>query len=178
MIHLHDTAFVIKRTNFSDSDKYITLFTRNHGKQEVVAKGVRKITSKKAPHLELLNEIKFHAVKTRKNFIVTDTEVVNTFSEVKDNHIQIGLVFLVCELIDKLCPVDQRHEDIYQLIQSTMKGLSENKNSKHITDFEIRILTLLGFWDNKKKVNSVQELEHYIETITERKIKSRSYLKF
>lgn len=177
MKHLSDTAFVIKRINFSDADKFITLFTKHSGKQIVVAKGIRRISSKRAPHLELLNEVKFQAIKTRKNFILTEVEVIRTHSQLKDSSSAIGLIFLICELIDKLCPEDQKHEDIFSLMQDTLKRFEAEDHKDTLYNFEVNMLSYLGFWDVKRKFKTVDALENYIENIAERKIKTRSFLK-
>lgn len=177
MNYLRDTAFVIKRINFSDADRYITLFTQNHGKQTLVAKGVRKITSKRAPHLELLNEVKFHAVKTRKNYVLTEVEILNTFSNLKKTSSEIGMIFLICELIDKLCPENQKHDDVFFLMQETLSMLEKEDKNDTMFNFEVKMLTLLGFWDKKRSFRNSEELENYIERIAERKIKSRSFLR-
>lgn len=177
MQYLSDTAFVIKRVNFSDADCYITLFTRYNGKQTVVARGVRKITSRRAPHLELLNEIKFHVVKTRKNYILTEVETLDTFSRIKKSEKAIGFIFLICELIDKLCPENQTHTDIFMLMERTLMRLEGENANDVLYGFEMQMLSYLGFWDVQKRFVTVEALENYIETIAERKIKSRSYLK-
>lgn len=178
MQQLSDVGFVIKRVNFSEADKYITVFTKYNGKQELVAKGVRRIASKRSPHLELLNQIKFNAIKTRKNYILTDVDVVKTSSAAKEKEEQIGALFLVCELVDKLCPFEQKQDDVFRLIESFLKRLEKNESIQQlIFEFEKQILILLGFWDSEKKFSSALEIENYIEMITERKLKSRSYLK-
>lgn len=176
MNYLRDTAFVIKRTNIGEADRYITFFTREHGKADVVAKGVRRLTSKRSPHLELLNEIKFSAIKTRKNYILTEVEIINTFSDIKSDHSHIGFIFLICELLDKLCVHNQKHEDIYFLIRHTLLNL-QKQSINAITTFETKMLTSLGFWDGKREFKDREDLEQFIEGVTERKIKSRKYLK-
>ena len=47
-------GIIIKRKNFSESDRILTVMTRNLGKIKVIAKGVRKITSRRAPTIDLL----------------------------------------------------------------------------------------------------------------------------
>jgi DNA repair protein RecO (recombination protein O) len=48
-------GLVIKRANFSEADKLVTLFTREVGKATFVAKGVRRVKSRRSAHLELFN---------------------------------------------------------------------------------------------------------------------------
>lgn len=177
MQYLNDTAFVIKRVNFGEADRYITLFTKSHGKQDVMAKGVRKLTSKRSPHLELLNHIKFSAVKTRKNFILTEVEVIKTYKEIKVDQTNLGFIFLVCELLDKLCAYNQNHEDIFSLVENTLGTLSQTSVSASVMHFETQILTHLGFWDKKRVFSNHEDIENFIENLTEKKIKTKRYLK-
>lgn len=176
MRFLNDTGFVIKRVNVGETDRFITVFTKNHGKQELIAKGVRKISSRRASHLELLNKIKFNSIKTRKNYILTENEVINAFSNIKDSHLRIGYIFLICELIDKLCPYNQKHEDIFDLINSVSHDLKEANFLDHIHYFQKKLLTVLGFWDSKRNFASLSDIEQYIELITERRLKSKAFL--
>lgn len=178
MKFLKDTAFIIKRINSGEADRFITVFTKEHGKQEFLAKGIRKITSKRSSHLELLNEVKFQAVQTRKHFILTEIEVIKTFSNLKENKKSIGYLFLICELIDKLCPLNQKHEDVFSLIKNSLFSLKSDNKGKIIQDFEIKLLTSLGFWDENISFFDEEDTEQFIEGILERKIKSKSFLKF
>jgi len=177
MQHLSDTAFVIKRVSIGEADRYITLFTKSQGKQEVIAKGVRKIASRRSPHLELLNKIKFQAVSTRKNFILTDVEVIDTYQPIKRDSKTIGFGFLICELIERLCSIGQVHTDIFHLMDTTLSTLQADAVEDKIMYFETQILSYLGFWDGKRQFSDPADVEHYIEGITERKIKTRKYLK-
>lgn len=176
MKFLFDTAFVVKRNNIGEADRFITVFSKNHGKQELVAKGIRKITSKRISHIELLNEIKFHAVSTRKNFILTEIEVINTFSNIKESKSAIGFLFLICELIDRLCPLNQKHDDVYNLVKNTLYQLNSNDQFSTIRTFELDLLASLGFWDSKKKFKGDDEIEKFIEGIIERKLRSKFFL--
>jgi len=51
-------GIIIKRKNFGEADRILTIFTKNKGKISIVAKGVRKINSRRAPHIELLQKQK------------------------------------------------------------------------------------------------------------------------
>ena len=176
MNSLKDTGFVIKRVNFFDADKFITIFTKNHGKIDVLAKGVRKITSRRSPHVELLNLINFQAIKTKKNYILTDVEVVSTSSHLKNNYEKVGIIFLICELVDKLCPVGVKHEDIFTLTKNTVNGFKIN-DSCGLFDFQVSLLTCLGFWDAKRKFQNAWEIDRFIENVVERKIRTKAFFK-
>src|SRR5690606_16970724 len=113
MRYLNDTGFVVRRVNLGEADRFLTLFTQNNGKIEVLAKGVRKISSKRAPHVELLNLINFQTVKSAKNHILTEVQVIDTFEDKRKTLQQCEVVFLVCELIERLCPPEAVNQELF-----------------------------------------------------------------
>ena len=172
MQFLKDQGFILKRVNFGDSDRYITIFSKNHGKLELVAKGVRKITSRRASSIELLNLIEFQSVRSHKNYILTEVILVDSFEELKKELEHIKKVFLMCELIDAVLPIGVRHLEVFDLIERASQNLMEN--NKNILYFQAKLLTLLGFWDPKTSFKNQYHLEQYTEQIIERKLRTRS----
>lgn len=177
MRFLKDAGFVVKRTNFGDADRYLTIFTKHHGKIEVVAKGVRKITSRRAPHIELLNKITFQAAKGPRNLVLTEVETLATFEFAKNSLERIGALFLVCELVDKLCPIGQPHEDVFELIDSTLGQIEHHESRKTMFDFQLQMISLLGFWDKRRAFPDEVSLKNFIENLLEAKIKTRTVFK-
>ena len=112
MRYLNDIGFVVKRVNLGEADRFITLFTKNNGKIEVLAKGVRKINSRRSSHIELLNLINFNSVKTSKNYILTEVDLVSSFESRKQTLDQCETLFLLCELINALCPHEQVNREV------------------------------------------------------------------
>ena len=171
MQYLNDTGFVVKRINLGEADRFVTLFTRNNGKVEVLAKGVRKITSRRSSHIELLNLVRFNSVRTSKNFILTEVSVVDAFENCKDTLKQCETAFLVCELIDNLCPYGQVNYELFETVGSFLK--KGEFNDENILNFETNILTMLGYWNTNRKFATENESNAFIEGLIERKIKSR-----
>lgn len=171
MQYLKDRAFVIKRVNFGDSDRFLTLFSQNHGKIEVVAKGVRKITSRRASSIELVNLIDFQAVRSARNHILTEVKLVDSFSRLKCDLNHMKKVFLTCELIDVLLPSMQKHEDIFDLLTRALSSMSDSE--KNILYFQAKLVSMLGFWDSSEPFKNGDHIREHIESIIERKLKTR-----
>ena len=106
-------AVVLKRFNTGEGDRIVTLFTKYHGKIKAMAKGVRKISSRRAPHLEQFRHIRASLYKGRN--IDTITEVVS----LQDQPIHtrslktISYAFYICEMVDMLTR-DQRIQKNFQ----------------------------------------------------------------
>ncbi|OGH16780.1 MAG: DNA repair protein RecO [Candidatus Levybacteria bacterium RIFCSPHIGHO2_02_FULL_40_18] len=171
MHYLKDRGFILKRVNFGESDRYITIFTKNHGKIDVVAKGVRKITSRRASSVEPLNLIEFQSVRSHKNYVLTEVRLIDSFEELKKEIQHIKKVFLMCELIDAVLPREQRHPDVFDLIERASHRMVDNK--KNILYFQAKLLTLLGFWNPNYAFKNEDHLAQYTEQIIERKLRSR-----
>src|SRR4029077_14508082 len=48
-----DEGIVLRRVDYSETDRVLTVLTREHGKRGVIARGVRKAGSRLAPHTDL-----------------------------------------------------------------------------------------------------------------------------
>jgi len=169
-------GIVIKRRNFGEADRLLTVFSKKHGKIQIKAVGVRKINSRRSPHIELLNYSLFNLYKGRGMPLLTEVENFENFSEIKEDLTKVGNAYHICELIDGLCAENQENEEIFHLLQKTLKRLSfETDIAGLIRQFEIELLTKLGFYTpNKFSLNFDTSL--FIEEILERKLKSKQML--
>lgn len=174
MRYLKDDAFVIRRINVGEADRFITLFTRENGKIDVLAKGVRKITSRRASFLEPLNLIHFTTIKTKKNHVLTEIELIESAHPLKQDLVSMQLSFVMCELVDKLCAPWQKNQGVFDLFFHTLDKLQVSRERSYLFDFQVDMLSLLGFWDGRKSFRDEIDLQHYIEHVAERKIQSHT----
>lgn len=162
-------GIVIKRRNFGEADRLVTLFTRKSGKIKVLAKGVRRINSRRGPNIELFNRGFFFIHKGRSFDILSEVQVNATHERIRKNLELIGLAYYVCELIDGLCAEHQPHPKIYDLLTETLGELDAGL----IHVFEMTLLSELGFLP---VASQHLPTTSFIENILERKIKSKKIL--
>lgn len=65
MNRLVTTAIILKRTNYGEADRILTLLTPNYGKLTLIAKGVRREKSKMAGGIELFSVSEVTFIKGR-----------------------------------------------------------------------------------------------------------------
>lgn len=123
----------------------ITVLTERLGKISIVARGVRKITSRRAGNIELLNRVKLHLFKG-KGYTLTEAESLETFPRIKENLILSTTAFHVIELVDRLVPEEQKNYQVFDLTLAVLRILERNPRQIIIRAFEVKILSLLGFW--------------------------------
>lgn len=159
------TAIVLKRSNFSEADKMVTLFSREKGKMALVAKGVRRIKSRRAPHLEPLNEVEI--IYRKKIISEAKSSTKNNF-----NLESLGFAMYATEIIDKLLPEEQPHEEIYELLANLLsnKVLDENK----IKTFTANVLWSLGFFPRGEYPK--EGINNFVEQVAEKRIRSKKFI--
>lgn len=169
-------GIVIRRRNYNEADRIITVFSKRNGKISIKASGVRRITSRRSPHIELLNYSVFSLHQGKNMPVLTEVESLENFSLLKKDLKRVGLAYHVCELIDGLCAENQENPHVFNLLQNTLKKLSNEKDlSNLIYKFEIELLTLLGFHTPTTAAIKI-DTQAVIESILERKLKTRQML--
>lgn len=118
------------------------------GKIQTIAKGVRKIKSKRGGHIDTFNLIRssIHAGKTFD--IITETVSVNTFNELKSQfkfHF-----FYLAELINKITLTDEEATLLFEIIYDFLDNATNESFLKILSSVELKILKLLGFTPNLK----------------------------
>jgi len=170
------TGVILKRRNVGEADRILTIFTRDQGKIQVKAKGVRKITSKRASHIEPLNITVVTLYKGEGMHVLTEVDSLNTYPSIKNSLSRVGMAYHICELIDSLCPEGQEQAEIFDLLCQILTDLATKKQiGKSIHAFEVKLLTLLGFTTQTHDLAGARA-SFFIESILERKLKSRQII--
>jgi DNA repair protein RecO (recombination protein O) len=94
-------AIVLRRTDYGEADRLLTLITPQLGKLRVIAKGARKITSRKAGHIELFTRTQLLLAKGRTFDIVSQAELIETYPVLRADMTRGSLAHYFCELIDQ-----------------------------------------------------------------------------
>lgn len=168
-------AIILKRINFGEADRILTIFTKHYGKIKAIAKGVRKVTSRKGGSLELFNHCALFLAEGRNLDILTEAQVINSFPAVREDLKRISQAYCIVELVDQLTPERQANRQLFDLLVETLAKLSNCPTARLITDFQRELLETLGFWS--EKLEKERDLRYYIENIIERKLRSPDFYK-
>lgn len=170
-------AIILKRRNVGEADRILTVFSRQLGKMSVKAVGVRKIASKRASHIELLNVARLGVYKGQGMHVLTEAVSVESFGAIKEDLSKVGFAYHICELVDGLCPELQENEAIFTLLLEMLTKLSQQEDIMPIIhEFEIELLTLLGYYSHGTHDLTGSKASYFIESILERRLKSRQIL--
>jgi DNA repair protein RecO (recombination protein O) len=139
-------AVVLRQRKLGDADKIITLYSAGYGKVEAVAKGVRRIKSRLAGHVEPLNHASYLLARGRNLDIITQAQTIETFQPLRDDLGRLSRALYAAELLDR--GTEERSENLalYHLLLDTMRHLSERDDLDLILRFfEMSLLIQLGY---------------------------------
>ena len=192
---------ILKRRNLGEADRILTVFSLQKGKISVLAKGVRRITSRRSGNVELLNRVSMYLHQAKTFLILTEASSLNTFQKIKGDLTLSTYAYHIIELIDKLTAENQENRVLYEHLAEVLKRLERKPRQILIRAFEVKILSNLGFvafeqdllkrlevlsWDEIEKIEikekEAMELErvlrYHVERVIEGQLKSRRFLKW
>lgn len=139
-------AIVLHRLNFGETDRIVTLYTRERGKLGAVAKGARKPVSRLAGATEVLTYGRFHLATGKNLDIIAQVEVKESFPRIHQDLHRIAYATYMAELVDKSVEEDEANQEIFDLLLSALY-LTERPNDpeKIAHMFELQFMTLLGY---------------------------------
>lgn len=138
-------GIILKRRNLGEADRIITVFTKSLGKITVLAKGIRRITSRRAGNVELLNRVSMYLHQAKSFLILTEAISLETYQKIKEELILSTYAYHLIELVYKLVAENQENRIIYENLVEVLKRLEQNPRQVLIRAFEAKILSNLGF---------------------------------
>ncbi|MBN1263317.1 MAG: DNA repair protein RecO [Candidatus Pacebacteria bacterium] len=170
-------AIVLKAIKFAEADRLLTVFSRHYGRVKVLAKGIRKVTSRKGASLELFNRTKLVLAKGRNLDIITEVEVLDAYRNWRQDLVRVGVAYYLVELVERLIPEGEENRRVYRLLVNSLENLSQARIGDLIRRFEEEMLTDSGFGIPENYRDNAASLSAYIEEIIERNLKSKDILK-
>jgi len=138
---------VLRHNDYGEADRLLTLYTRQLGKTRVLAKGARKIASRKAGHIEPFTQVKLQLARGRDMLLVTQADTVDAYLPLREDLILTSQASYVLELLDRFTYVDDtENPSTFRLLTDTLARLASNDDPwLVIRYYEMRLLDHLGF---------------------------------
>src|SRR5262249_30868779 len=78
-------AIILRRHDFAEADRLLTIYTRKHGKKRAMAKGSRKPAGRKTGHVELYTRVMMMINGGRELHVVSQAELVEPYLPVRED---------------------------------------------------------------------------------------------
>jgi len=140
------TAIVLKRKDSGESDRRLTLLTRELGKLDAVAKGAKKGGSRLAGSSDPLTVAHMTLARGKVNQFVTQTQPVASFRGLRTDYERLSYALALTELFAAVLPFGEPFEEAYDLLLQALGVLEKHeKPLVALVWAELRLLMISGF---------------------------------
>ncbi len=142
--HFKTRGVVIRKVDFGEADRIVTVLTDEFGKIDCIAKGARRLKSKFCGRLELFNHVELTCFQGRELACINEANLLSALPEEKDIN-KHRVLFYIAELTNRLIQSGQHIEGVYPLLRETLHHLTGDKLEIILHAYLVKLLTLTGF---------------------------------
>lgn len=148
--HYRGKGFILKETERGEADKVLTVFSRDFGRIEVLAKAVRKMQSKLRGNVPLFSISEIGFINGRSYKTLTDAALLSDFSNLKKNLEKLEIAYGIVDVFVRLVQPPQRDKRIWDLLKEVFSHLNSRQLSVEALPiihsyFLWRLLAILGY---------------------------------
>lgn len=159
-------AIILNRINYSEADRIITVLSNDQGKLRLLAKGVRKSTSKLAGGIELFSESTIQYIKGKGDIdTLVSARINRNFSNISKNLKSTNVGYEVISAIDSITEHNAENSH-YKLLKENLELLDGGLDELLVLGkFYANLLEISGHSLNLEKDTSgsnLNEKNNYI----------------
>jgi DNA repair protein RecO (recombination protein O) len=141
---------VIRTRRLGETSKLVTLYTAEHGKLKVTAKGARRPRSRFGAALELFSEVQAicYLRDERELQTLSDCDVIAAHEGLLPALERLAYASAACELVDGLTIEGEPNTRLYQCLTGMLQGLEEVEPPQLeplFWYFQLRVAAAMGF---------------------------------
>ncbi len=169
-------GLILKRANFGEADQIIHFLTLEYGNFAAVAKGVRRLRSKKMGTLEPGNLVHAFFIRTKGLPLVTQIGQRKSIDFSQLDLKQMKLLLQLLETFDKLFVEEELDRYSFQQILSLRQLVLNRAEPRSAIQTQLAdLISHLGFQHPQQ--SHFSSLTAYIEALTETQLNSGRFLK-
>lgn len=167
---VHFRAIVVRHTNYEEADRFITFLTPYQGRVSALAKGVRKMNSRKAGHLQPFTYVDVQLSKGRgASWLVTQVSTIEAYPEILASLDKTVRTSCVLELADRFSLEGVENVRLFQLTLDTLRRIAVFQDVVPVQRyFDMQLLSVTGYQPQlfecvrcHKKIQPEDQYLHY-----------------
>ena len=157
---------VIRQTKYSESDKILTIFTKEKGKIQAIAKGSRRPKSHLMGSTEIFCYSEFLMYNGKNLYNINQGQIIDSFYSLREDIYKLSYATFILELIDSSILEEEANDILFELLVKTLKILCDMKDDykKLLFAFQIKYISFIGFKPQMKScVNCGRDINEKIK---------------
>lgn len=140
------TAVVLRRINYGETDRILTLYTREHGRISAIAKGSRKPVSRLAAGTELFTFGRYLLATGKTLEVVTQSETRESFPNIRADINRIAYATYMAELVNETVEDRDPNPDLFDTVLSNLYLLEGGVDPEVVIRvFELQLMASSGY---------------------------------
>lgn len=138
---------VLRRSDSGESDRRVTLFTRELGKIDAIAKGARKSASRLAAACEPFTHARFQIAEGKARRFVTQVELLSNVHNLRSDYDRLAAAYAFAEVLDLASPYESESPDGFAMLLEALGGFSNHDRPLVVLAWaQANLLALEGLW--------------------------------
>ncbi|GBC92818.1 DNA repair protein RecO [bacterium HR15] len=139
-------GLVLRRWNTHETDKWVSLLTREQGKLRLRVRGAHKSGSKMGMLSEPLNIVRTRVIRGRHQQLMVQPQMVATFLKVRSDLERLSAALALVELLDRWLPEEHAEPLVYETALAALNTLEAGQHAPSVLGWAIwRLLKLFGY---------------------------------
>lgn len=140
-------GIILRSRHFRNTSLILTFYTKDRGKIEALAKGIKNRISKGEGGMEVFSQVEIiyyergHILR-----LLSHSYLLNSFRFLRMSPLKFTCATYLVELVDILVHGEEKNENIYNLLLNSLYFMKEEKDlDGFILFFEIKLINYLGY---------------------------------
>jgi len=139
-------AVVLAALDYGETDRIVTLFTREHGKVRAIARHGKKSAKRFSGALEVFARLRPHLVLKEGLSSLRSTDIITVFPHIRNDLLKISYAGYACEVVDRLLPEAMCNPRLFRLLVTYLEQLESSPScADDRRFFEVNLLNILGY---------------------------------
>ncbi len=160
-MQINTDGIVIKEMNIGETDRFVTILTRDRGVIKASARGSRRLKSPLSSATQLFCFSRFCLYKGRELYIINSADSISSFYHLRTDLIKLSLGQYFAELSAILAPENEQADDYLRLLLNALHLLIKNDRPPELIKaaFELRLLSMAGYMPDLSACRDCESLE-------------------
>ena len=170
-MYIKTDGIVLREVAYQDSDKLLTVLTREYGKLTVRARGVRSSRSRSKAACQLLAYSEFTLLERGGRYVVTEATAKEMFPELRNDLELLSLASYFAQAADVLSPEGEENPPFVSLLLNALYALGRSRPAAEVSSrrsLSCAPCRLSGYEPDLARLRRVRRVRSRIASISHR----------
>ncbi len=139
-------AVILRKVDYGEADRVMTLFTLERGKVPAIAKSVRKARSRMSGQLDVFAHGRMMLAEGRNMDVITQFQRLTDTTALAEDLVRSASAAIVVEVADKMLEERHAQPELFRMVAAALSHLSDGSVDARMetVDYLTRVLAELG----------------------------------